>query len=84
MTEVSCSRCGSTVTGLEQPPLPGEIGEQVLSQTCASCWKQWLDVQVKLMNENRLTPANPEHDDQLIEHMKVFLSLTAAGEDQGG
>jgi Fe-S cluster biosynthesis and repair protein YggX len=75
MPEVSCSRCGSTAAGLERAPLPGAIGEAVLAETCASCWREWLATQVKLINEQRLTPANGEHFELLVREMKVFLNL---------
>jgi len=78
MPDVSCSRCGSTAAGLDRTPLPGAVGEAVLAQSCAACWREWLEMQVKLINENRLTPANSEHFDQLVGEMKVFLNLRDA------
>jgi Fe-S cluster biosynthesis and repair protein YggX len=75
MSEVSCSRCGSTAEGLERTPLPGEPGQAVLAQTCAACWREWLDMQVKVINEYQLSPARTEHFDFLIKEMKTFLCL---------
>jgi Fe-S cluster biosynthesis and repair protein YggX len=75
MTEVSCSRCGSTARGLARAPLPGAAGEAVLAQSCESCWREWLELQVKLINENRLTPANHEHFELLVREMRTFLNL---------
>ena len=66
MSEVSCSRCGSTAAGLDRSPLPGEAGEAVLAQSCAACWREWLQTQVMLINEQRLSPANSEHFDLLM------------------
>jgi len=75
MAEVSCSRCGSTAPGLARAPLPGEAGQAVLAQSCEPCWRAWLDLQVKLINEHRLSPAKPEDFDQLIREMQTFLNL---------
>jgi len=75
MAEVSCSRCGSTAPALERAPLPGPAGAAVLAQSCAVCWREWLGMQVKLINENRLTPANSEHFDLLVREMRAFLNL---------
>ena len=75
MADVHCARCGNTAPGLERPPVPGELGERVAEQTCAACWKEWLDTQVMLINENRLTGANPQHVDYLMGQMRVFLNL---------
>ena len=75
MADVQCSRCGSTAPELERAPLPGEVGRLVHEQTCQSCWKAWLGAQVILMNENRLSPGNPEHYDLLVREMTTFLNL---------
>ena len=75
MADVHCSRCGSTIPELDTAPLPGEPGRRVLEQTCAACWKEWMGAQVILMNENRLSPGNPEHYDLLVREMTTFLNL---------
>ena len=75
MADITCARCQSTAAGLGRAPLPGDVGRQILDHTCAACWKEWFGEQVKLMNENGLTPANPEHYDRLVKEMKKFLKL---------
>ncbi len=75
MPQVTCSRCGSTVDALPRAPLPGAHGERLLHQTCPSCWKAWMDAQVILMNERKLSPGDPEHYDLLIREMTTFLNL---------
>ena len=75
MAEVSCSRCGSTATGLDRAPLPGPLGASLLNQTCSACWEEWMETQVKLINEKRLSPGTPEHYDLLVREMRVFLNL---------
>jgi Fe-S cluster biosynthesis and repair protein YggX len=79
MTQVSCSRCGSTAEGLERAPLPGRPGERVLAQTCRACWEDWKGTQVKLINEYRLTVTDPDHFDRLMTEMAAFLSLHDEG-----
>lgn len=75
MAEVQCSRCGNRAPGLEREPLPGELGRHVLAQTCQACWKEWLAAQIILINEHRLSGANPQHVEQLLGQMKTFLSI---------
>jgi Fe-S cluster biosynthesis and repair protein YggX len=75
MSQVSCSRCGSTAEGLARPPLPGAAGDRVHAQTCRACWEEWLRVQVKLINERQLSPVNPEHYRALVGEMATFLNL---------
>jgi Fe-S cluster biosynthesis and repair protein YggX len=75
MADVQCSRCGSTAAALTATPLPGQLGQTVLTQTCAACWQEWVAAQVILMNEKRLTPGDPEHYAILVREMRTFLSL---------
>ncbi|MHC4428259.1 MAG: Fe(2+)-trafficking protein [Planctomycetota bacterium] len=83
MAEVSCARCGSTAPGLPQTPLPGEAGSAVLERTCAACWQEWLGMQVQLINEWQLSPADPEHFERLVREMRTFLGLGDAGATHG-
>lgn len=76
MCEVSCARCGTIAEGLALAPLPGEVGQRVRGGTCRNCWEAWLKAQVILINENKLSPANPEHYKRLIRDMTAFLNLT--------
>ena len=76
MGQVRCLRCESTGDGLESAPLPGPPGELVLAHTCRSCWEVWRGEQVKLINEHKLSPANPEHYTFLVDQMKEYLKLS--------
>jgi Fe-S cluster biosynthesis and repair protein YggX len=75
MANVTCSRCGNTAAGLDPAPLPGKIGEQIRDQVCAACWREWMGMQVKVINEYRLSPAEPKHFDFLLAQMKAFVNL---------
>ena len=75
MSQVDCSRCGNTAEALPRPPLGGPLGELIATRTCAVCWKAWLDAQVILINENKLSGANPEHVEQLMGQMRTFLNI---------
>ena len=76
MEENRCSRCGATLSArLERPPLPGAIGLRVHEHICPACWKEWLGMQVRVINEYRLMPAEPQHYEYLLSQMKTFLNL---------
>ena len=75
MADVNCSRCGNTAPGLERAPLPGDVGGQILDQTCTACWDEWKGLQVKLINENSLTPSRPDDYAFLVKELSAFLSL---------
>lgn len=75
MADVVCSRCGKEKPALGEAPLPSELGEKVLSQTCSECWQAWVSQQLMLMNEYRLDPLNDEHSKFLDDEMVKFLQL---------
>jgi Fe-S cluster biosynthesis and repair protein YggX len=75
MADITCARCGNTAPGLDRAPLPGRNGELVLAQTCGACWREWLAMQIKFINEYRLSSTSQEHFDFLMAQMKTFLNL---------
>mgnify|MGYP001031656834 CR=1 FL=1 len=75
MAVITCAKCGAESPALEKPPLPGKIGLVVKERVCARCWSEWLGVQVRVINEYRLVPADPQHFDYLVGQMKQYLGL---------
>jgi Fe-S cluster biosynthesis and repair protein YggX len=75
MSQVRCARCGQEAEALARAPLPGEVGESVLERVCRECWSSWLGEQVKIINENQLSPADPAAFEFLVARMKAYLSI---------
>jgi Fe-S cluster biosynthesis and repair protein YggX len=78
MANVTCTRCKTERSGLERAPLPGAPGQEILANVCATCWKEWLGMQVKYINEYRLSPLDPKHYEFLLEQARAFLVLPGA------
>lgn len=78
MADVNCTCCGRTAPGLDRAPFRDDLGAEVLANTCRACWKDWLGMQVKLINEYQLLPVNPEHGEILERNLKIFLKLPSA------
>jgi Fe-S cluster biosynthesis and repair protein YggX len=78
MADVHCRRCGTTRAGLPAPPLPGAQGAEVQREICAVCWQEWKGMQVKLINEYRLSPLDSQHFAFLMTQMRTFLNLAQA------
>ena len=72
---VKCHRCGREASPLAAPPLPGELGAEVLRSSCAACWGEWEAMEVKLINELRLNFIDPESERTLHKHLREFLQL---------
>lgn len=59
--------------GLDYMPWPGELGKRVFDRIGKTAWAAWLAHQTMLINENRLSPLNPEHRAFLQTEMEKFL-----------
>ena len=55
----------------------GGVKEKVLASACASCWKEWEDMEIKVINEYRLNFLDPEHRATLQRACLEFLTLSA-------
>lgn len=78
--EITCSRCGTTATALDRPPIPTDLGLEVRDHVCPSCWQEWLGVQVMLINEYRLNLIDPRARAFLETEMRRFFDLGSATE----
>ena len=70
---VHCAYLGREAEGLPRKPLPGDLGERIYNEISAEAWKKWLAHQTMLINENRLSPIDPEHRNYLMEQAEAFL-----------
>ena len=59
--------------GLDFVPYPGELGQRIFSNIGKQAWAAWLAHQTMLINENRLSPLNPQHRVFLEGEMLNFL-----------
>lgn len=73
---VSCSRCGRQAAALEAPPpLPPELAKTVAANVCADCWSEWVEEEVRVINELRLNFMDPESVEVLHRRLREYLSL---------
>ena len=79
MSPLTCSRCGKTAEPMPRPPFPGDLAVEIQRKICAPCWREWLQAQVNLINENRFVMTDPRHRKILNTHMRAFLSLDTPG-----
>ena len=59
--------------GLDFVPYPGELGQRIFAGVGKQAWAAWLAHQTMLINENRLSPLNPQHRAFLEGEMLKFL-----------
>ena len=70
---VHCALLGHMAPGLEEPPLPGDLGRRIFREISSEAWQRWLEHQQILINEQQLISANPRTLESLIEPMQQFL-----------
>ncbi len=77
-TNLVCARCEQDREGLEQPPMGGPLGQQILANVCRECWQEWRETSALLINHHGLVLGDPAHRQQLRVAMREFLSLDEA------
>ena len=70
---VKCVLLKKEAEGLDYAPYPGELGQRIYDNVSKEAWQQWLGHQTMLINENRLTPIEPEARQFLATEMDKFF-----------
>jgi Fe-S cluster biosynthesis and repair protein YggX len=73
--EVLCSRCGTVKPKLPKPPFRNKLGEEIQAKVCADCWREWIGMGTKVINELRLPMSDPQAQKMYDQHMLEFLNL---------
>ncbi len=77
---VNCIKLGHEAEGLDFPPLPGPLGQRIFESVSKEAWQQWIKLQTMLINENRLSLADPRARQYLQEQVtKHFFGEGADG-----
>ena len=67
---VQCIHLKKEGEGLAFPPYPGELGKRLYENVSKEAWQQWIRHQTMLVNENRLSLADPRARKWLAEQME--------------
>ena len=70
---VKCIKLGREAEALDVPPYPGEIGKRIYESVSKEAWRQWLEHQKMLVNENRLSLADRKARDYLVQQMDNYF-----------
>ena len=73
--EVLCARCSKIGDKLARPPFRNDQGKLIQERVCAACWKEWVEMGTKVINELRLPLHEPEAQRVYERHMLEFLNL---------
>ncbi|MCW5626763.1 MAG: oxidative damage protection protein [Burkholderiales bacterium] len=67
---VHCIKLDRESEGLDFPPYPGPLGKRLFESVSKEAWKAWLEHQKMLVNENRLSLADPKARKYLEQQME--------------
>jgi Fe-S cluster biosynthesis and repair protein YggX len=73
--EVLCVRCGRVAPKLPKPPFRNQQGQLIYEKVCAGCWREWIGMGTKVINELRLPLSDPQAQKIFDQHMVEFLNL---------
>ena len=80
MSEQTCARCKERQPGVDATiPFRSPLREEVQEQVCPECWKEWLDMQIKVINEFALNLGDVRSHDIIEAHARDFLGLGDGG-----
>jgi Fe-S cluster biosynthesis and repair protein YggX len=76
---LTCIRCAQS--GEPAPAhrigFPAGVKDKIVASVCATCWKEWEGVEVKVINEYRLNFLDPQHRQMLAATAAEFFKLPA-------
>ena len=70
---IHCQLLDKELEALAFQTYPGELGKRIFENISQQAWQQWLALQTMLINENRLSPINPEHRTYLEAEMEKYF-----------
>lgn len=70
-----CARCRQPHGKLAKPPFKGAIGEKIFNNVCEACWREWIPMGTKVINELGLVLRDPDSQSTYDQHMVEFLQL---------
>ena len=73
-----CARCGRPSGQLPNPPFKGALGQRVFEKVCGACWREWIPMGTKVINELGLSLHSQAGQEAYDQYMVEFLQLESA------
>ena len=80
---VNCVKLGREAEGMDFPPYPGALGKRIFESVSKEAWAGWLKHQTMLVNENRLSLADPSARKYLAEQTEAYFFGAGAAAVEG-
>ena len=66
----------------EKAPLPGDLGQKIKDNISQEAWAEWIEMQMKIVNEYRLDLSQEEHRQVLKDQLDAFFGFSEKKGDQ--
>lgn len=73
---VFCKKLGKELPALSEAPLKGPIGKLILDNISEEAWQEWVEAEIKIINEERLDLSEERSQQRLFSEMLEFLHLS--------
>src|SRR5919206_349160 len=70
---VFCKKLGKGLRGLGLKPFNNDLGQRIYDNISQDAWKMWLEHFKMIMNEYRLSPADPRTNEILFDQAEQFF-----------
>lgn len=80
---VHCVKLGKEAPGLKFPPFPNELGKHIYNNVSQEAWDGWLRYQTMIINENRLSLADPRARQYITQQMENYFFGEGADQISG-
>ena len=80
---VFCVKLQREAAALTYAPYPGELGKRIFDHVSKEAWSAWLAHQTMLINENRLSPLDPQARKFLEAEMEKYFFGTGSSAPAG-
>jgi Fe-S cluster biosynthesis and repair protein YggX len=70
---IQCKKLNKQAEGLEKAPYPGALGKKIYDNISKQAWKEWLQQQTILINEQKLSTIDPSAQEFLLKETEKYL-----------
>ncbi|KAF3978076.1 MAG: oxidative damage protection protein [Methylococcales symbiont of Iophon sp. n. MRB-2018] len=70
---IQCMKLGKELEGLDSVPFPGAKGQYIFDNISKQAWKQWMEMQTMIINEQKLVSFEPKARKLLEMEREKFL-----------
>ena len=71
---VLCRKYQEQLPGIDLPPMPGSLGQDIFENVSLRAWQEWQQLQTMLINENHLSMRDSQARRYLLEQMQKFFN----------